>query len=560
MAGDRLRNLSLSISLLLAPTAAVPAAPAAAGDQLRPTFVTSDQCIGCHSNMVDASGDTVSIGHTWRASLMALSAKDPYWQAAVRREIADHPQLQATIEDTCSVCHMPIFRTQAVADGGSGEILRYLEAGFSPQEQKIAGDGVSCTVCHQISQENLGEHASFDGGYLIEPSLPEQGKVYGPYEIDTGLQRVMRSAAAFAPAPGEHIQRSELCATCHTLLTPAIDGDGRIIGEFAEQVPYLEWKQSAYRETDGCQGCHMPVVDVPVPISSVLGEPRDEVSRHVFRGGNLFMLRMLDRYRDELGVTTPAAEVEESAQATLEHLQSSAARLDLTRVEIWADEALVDVEILNLAGHKLPTAYPSRRAWLHLSIRDQSGETVFESGAPNADGSIVGNDNDVDGRSYEPHYREISSADQAQIYEPIIHDYQGQVTTSLLAGVTYAKDNRLLPRGFDKSTADEAIRVHGAAADDSDFRDGGDRIRYRVPLPEGVSSLEVVAKLLYQTIGYRWAQNLGAYDSLETNRFAGYYAANAGSSAVVLAEASARARRREPEPASPVPVASKPQR
>jgi hypothetical protein len=538
MAGERLGILPTRLGLCAALIAALLlTAPAVAEDQPRPTFVTSDQCIGCHSNMVAATGETLSIGHTWRASMMALAAKDPYWQAGVRREMADRPHLQSEIEDICSVCHMPMFRTQAVADGRSGEIIRYLEGGFSPQEQKIAADAVSCTVCHQISAENLGEHSSFDGGYLIPPSLPEQGKINGPYEVAAGLQRVMHSASGLTPAEGAHVQHSELCATCHTLFTPATDGAGEVIGEFAEQVPYLEWKHSTYQETRSCQDCHMPELEVPIPISSVLGEPRENVSRHVFRGGNVFMLKMLDRYRDELGVTTPATDLQASAQLTLEHLQSAAAQVSITDLGISGSEALIDVRVTNQAGHKLPSAYPSRRVWLHVTVRDPGGRTLFESGALNADGSIVGNDNDADGSTYEPHYAEISNATQVQIYEPIIHDYKSQVTTSLLSGATYAKDNRLLPQGFDKSTAEMAIEVRGAAADDGDFLDGGDSVRYRVSLPDGVDSIQVSAELLYQTIGYRWAHNLAEYDSHEAKRFVGYYRENADASAIVLATA-----------------------
>ena len=531
-------RLLLLTAALCAAMVALPGHHAAAdGEGLEPRFVTSEQCIACHSNMIDEGGEPLSIGYTWSASMMALAARDPYWQAGVRREIADRPELRQVIEDTCSVCHMPMFRTRAVARGGSGELVRYFEAGFTPEEHRLAADGVSCTVCHQISAENLGEHASFDGGYVIEPSLPEQGKVYGPYEVDAGLQRVMHSASAMLPGEGTHIQRSELCATCHTLFTPAMDAAGEVIGEFPEQVPYLEWQNSAYAESRSCQDCHMPEVEVPAPISSVLGEPRENVSRHVFRGGNVFMLKMLNRYRDELGVTTPAADLERSAQETLAHLQSKSARVEVSHVAIAGGEALIDVRVVNLAGHKLPTAYPSRRAWLHVTVRDQGGNTVFESGAPNPDGSIAGNDNDADPAAYEPHYREITAADQVQIYEPIVHDHTGRVTTSLLSGVTYAKDNRLLPDGFDKPGADDAVRVRGTAADDADFQGGGDTVRYRVALPSGVDAVEVSAELLYQTIGYRWAHNLEAYDSHETNRFVGYYRENADASAVVLAEA-----------------------
>ena len=109
----------------------------------------------------------------------------------------------------------------------------------------------------------------------------------------------------------------------------------------------------------------------------------------------------------------------------------------------------------NLTGHKLPTAYPSRRAWLHFSVQDRDGHTVFESGALKPDGSIVGNDNDADASLFEPHYRQITEAGQVQIYESILKDEEGHVTTGLLAATGYLKDNRLIPTGFDKSSAGE---------------------------------------------------------------------------------------------------------
>ena len=84
---------------------------------------------------------------------------------------------------------------------------------------------------------------------------------------------------------------------------------------------------------------------------------------------------------------------------------------------------------------------------------------VFESGALNPDGSIVGNDNDEDPLKFEPHYREITSAQEVEIYEPILKDSEGKVTTGLLHAVGYLKDNRLLPHGFDKTTADKDIAV-----------------------------------------------------------------------------------------------------
>jgi len=550
MAGDvrsraplpRLGPGAVAVGLLVSSLAVAQGpAPAAA-----PVFETSDQCIACHSNLRDADGQDVSIGHAWRATMMANSARDPYWQAAVRREVMDQPELQAAIEDTCSTCHMPMARTAAKAAGGLGEVFAHTgRGGGAAADSAAALDGVSCTVCHQIRPDNLGEHESFDGGFLVGGAEAGVATAFGPFDdVDEGLQRIMESASGFQPAAGAHIQESELCATCHTLFTTALDDDGREVGRLPEQVPYLEWLNSGYRGDQSCQDCHMPEA-AEAPISSVLGEQREGLSLHAFRGGNAFMLRLLNRYRDELSVTAPADELEASAARTAEHLRNDTASIDRLDLRLEAGEIVVDVEVRNLAGHKLPTAYPSRRAWLHLTLRNQDGAVFFESGAMGPDGSIAGNDNDADPGAFEPHHTEISAPDQVQIYESVIVDHADRVTTALLRGVRYAKDNRLLPEGFDKASAPGDVAVRGAAAADPDFQTGGDTVRYRVAVGPEVTAVNASVRLLFQTIGYRWARNLGEYDAFETNRFVGYYKANAAESAVVLATAEARQTRSE---------------
>jgi hypothetical protein len=195
-----------------------------------------------------------------------------------------------------------------------------------------------------------------------------------------------------------------------------------------------------------------------------------------------------------------------------------------------------DVRVENLSGHKLPTAYPSRRVWVHVTATDEQGAVVFESGALRPDASVAGNDNDEDPLEFEPHRSEITGQDQVQIYESIMVDRDDRVTTGLLRGVRYIKDNRLLPRGFDKSAAHADVAVHGDAEADSDFVGGGDRVRYRVALGAAPrSAVKVRVELLYQSIGFRWAHNLRAYDAPETQRFVRYYTESSSESAVVLA-------------------------
>jgi hypothetical protein len=283
----------------------------------------------------------------------------------------------------------------------------------------------------------------------------------------------------------------------------------------------------------------MPAAEGPIRIASVLGDMRDSLSRHLFVGGNAFMVRLFNRYRTELGVEALSSELEATAKATERQLQQDTATLSLTPPEIAGSRLSFAVEVRNLSGHKFPTGYPSRRAWLHVVVKDAQGSTVFESGALDASGAIRGNDNDTDPLKWEPHYEQITSAEQVQIYEPILGDRSGAPTTGLLTAVRYLKDNRLLPRGFDKATADAEIGVYGEAARDADFAAAGDRVRYVVDAPGG-GPFTVHVELRYQPIGFRWAHNLERYDAREPRQFVAYYNALSSSSSVVVATASAR--------------------
>jgi hypothetical protein len=282
----------------------------------------------------------------------------------------------------------------------------------------------------------------------------------------------------------------------------------------------------------------MPLAGEDVPVTAVLGRARPDVSRHVFRGGNFFMLRLLNRYRAELGVTALPQELALNAERTEAHLREETVALDVAEARVSDGRLVADVEVRNLAGHKFPTAYPSRRAWLHVTLTDARGRVVFESGALSPDGRIVGNDNDDDASRYEPHYAEVDRADQVQIYEGVMADGTGAVTTGLMTAQRWLKENRLLPRGFDAGRAGERIAVRGGAASDEDFLAGGDRVRYSVPVDAAAGPFTVEAELWFQPIAYRWAENLAEYDAFETQRFVRYYRSMAGASATLLASAS----------------------
>jgi hypothetical protein len=536
-----MQRLSLKLLALLTLFAPVWLLAADKHSNSAPAFQTSDRCVACHNGMKTQAGEDFSIGIDWRASVMANSSRDPYWQGSVRRETIDHPPASAEIQDECSHCHMPMAFYQSHLEGKKNEVFSHLPFDMDKTADAEAADGVSCSVCHQISKKNLGTPESFVGNFIIDPPDP-QGRhaEHGPYPIDAGHQRAMHSSTGgFLPSEGAQMRDSALCATCHTLYTTALDKNGNRIGRLPEQVPFQEWQHSDYAGRRSCQSCHMPEVTGETPVTSLFGQPRSGARHHSFVGANFFLLRMLSDNRQDLSVTALPQELNAASQDEVTFLQSQSARVTIRNLEEDGGKLRVDVLVENLTGHKLPTAYPSRRAWLHVVVRDRDGQTMFESGALNRDGSIQGNVNDVDPTRFEPHRREITSGNQVEIYEPILKDPQGNVTTGLLNAVGYLKDNRLLPSGFDKNSAEKDIQVVGDAVQDPGFTDKGSLVRYSAAVDSSRGPFHIAVELWYEPIGYRWAHNLAPYQAEEPQRLVHYYDSLASGAAVILAKTEA---------------------
>ena len=138
-------------------------------------------------------------------------------------------------------------------------------------------------------KDKLGTRESLVGGFVIDTTKTRgEREEYGPFKIENGETRIMHSSSGgYRPTEGEHIRQSELCATCHTLITKALGPDGQVIGSLPEQMPYQEWYASDYREKQSCQNCHMPVVQEPVRITTRSASSAKGVSRHTFVGRQL---------------------------------------------------------------------------------------------------------------------------------------------------------------------------------------------------------------------------------------------------------------------------------
>jgi hypothetical protein len=522
----------VAINLQRTPEAKTTPVPGAAHSTALLTYTTEDfagagVCANCHQPIKDASGADIAMPTHWRSTMMANAARDPVWQAKVSSEVKRNPALQEVIEKKCTTCHMPIAETQAKVESGR---IAMLDDGFLDPANPLhdaAMDGVACTLCHQVQDDLFGEMEGFSGGYVIDTSTEAPDRpIFGPYTDPVG--QVMQASTGFVPVHGPQMEQSEHCATCHNLYTPYVDADGVVLGEFPEQTPYTEWQYSSYGAAKmSCQGCHMPTTDGSVVIATVPAglAAREPFYQHFFAGGNAFMVTMLRDHGAELGVTADAEHFDATRARVEDQLGQRSAALTLDEARRVGNTLTIGLQVKVATGHKFPASFPSRRAWLHVTVKDAGGKTVFESGAPQPEGTIAGCDADEDAAAYEPHYDLISQPDQVQIYEPIMGDADGAVTYTLLRGAVYLKDNRLLPTGFDKDAVPPDIAVYGAARNDADFTGGGDQVTYRVDAAGFTGPFEVSAELLYEPLSYRFIQDMLVDGTELTDRFGGYYEA-----------------------------------
>lgn len=409
-------------------------------------FIPAEECAGCHS-LIQRPGETRTIAPyaLWQGSMMAHAGVDPFWKAQMSWEIQARPEAKAAIEAKCTRCHTP-----------AGQ----------------ASEGVNCTVCHQIESAGLGKKSSFTGGFKINDTK----QIYGPHADPFPMPMQMHTG--YKPVQSKHILDSALCGTCHTVITHAPDGR-----EFIEQAPYLEWLASDFaKEGKTCQSCHMPVeprelyiahrpMGGPFPPTS----PRKPFGLHLLIGGNYLVPKMI-------AAMSPGEEstLQRTSQRAMENL-AKAVRLQ-PRVEWDGSRLTVGVLVENRTGHKLPTAYPSRRMWLEILVKGADGKVRWASGRETPPAG-------------QPHRNVIRNAAETMVWEAVMADASGAPTHTLLSAAQYAKDNRIQPRGF--RVGEWAIGAVGVNGDD-DFRAGGDLVRYEVSLPDKPARVEVRA--WYQVI------------------------------------------------------------
>jgi len=586
-----------------------------------PQFLTSDQCMGCHSaasgppsgpsmwiapgahaspSPPPAGGPTglnVSEYGEWRWSPMGLAGRDPVFFSQLESERAyiasipdraiagrDPARTRATLRqqvvDLCMRCHGVMGkRTNEIEHGAGAHFDERWVFEARPGTPAfhyggLARDGISCTVCHHVAQTKR-EQASL--AYTLEKTntglfdVNKPGELNGPFESKQVATHPMKESLGATPVFSPLTKSARLCTSCHSIDLPVVDSPAKIrpivpvMAHDVEQNTYVEWVNSRFqteykplRGAKSCQDCHMPagvadrgldvslpqiqtrialVEDDTYPQAEHLAPLRDVTvrwrasgfRRHELLGLNAFLLRAFQTNADALGVrladymSGSTTDLRDAMGFVVQQAREQTARLGL-RSRVADGTLLADVTVTNLTGHRFPSGVGFRRAFVELKVTDPNGAVVFDSGGTNANGEIVGADGKPlpserfarlpgGGQAYQPHYderRPITSAGQAEIFEELVKDRDGEFTDSFIRRDRIFKDNRLLPQGW-RSDGPPGIRLpaHWLEATrpvnvggDPRYADGSGSavVAYRIPLRTAVdpSRLRVEAALWYE--------------------------------------------------------------
>ncbi|NOK34961.1 hypothetical protein HMI49_17315 [Corallococcus exercitus] len=443
-------------------------------EDCRDTFITSDNCNGCHwsyllqggqmPNMVAFDTQSTVTDPTlrpvndlspyseWSASMMGLAGKDPIFHAQLSWEQQKRPVLGAEISNFCLRCHQAGAQRQFHLDHGDREDPAVIAppgtrpaftadyAWLEPQGHidrpaqwgALAREGVTCTVCHQVEAEELGKPSTFTGQFHF-PEKP--GPIFGPYADAAITPYFMEQAIDYVPRYGKHIQDSELCGSCHTVITPILAGqqkaaarDSKPYRTSYEQTTYLEWLNSAFagQEARSCQDCHMPSRTPSTPtgstrnLSSVIANvetawmpdlanraadtlitptPKADYRRHTLVGLNVFANQMFQQFPSALGnssanigrMPTARAPLQTAEQEMVRFAQEETVALSVAQAAkaVQANSQAFDVTVRNLVGHKFPSGVGMRRAFVRFEALDATGKVLWASGRTNSAGQLV---------------------------------------------------------------------------------------------------------------------------------------------------------------------------
>lgn len=555
-------------------------------------FVSSDQCLSCHSStwpwmLLQVPNTQTQIGIApyaeWRWSPMGLAGRDPVFYAQVESELAyiatmkdpeQRKKYTDYVKNTCLHCHGVMGQRQFAQEHPKETFDPGVVNKIDNVYGSLARDGISCTVCHRIKDD----YASLDDFLKNKTTgnfdLIADDQIQGPFGDDHIVADPMKNSLGYTPKYNAYTTSSRLCGSCHVIDLPVVDHPTT---EFSlEQNTYVEWLNSQYEnefnktnpKARTCQDCHMRDSYASVqnklnvsPLATKIAVVEDEdypgtthrlaldkikttfrstgFRRHDLLGANGFLLQMFlgymkeaddgNNYNSILGVRQSdymsglATDLPNAIGNLVEQAQQNTATVSVSVLKAAGRQIAADVTVENLTGHRFPSGVGFRRAFLQVQATDSSGKVVWASGGTNGSGEIVGPDGNVlpteyfkvggDGKQqYQPHFDQqhpITRETQVQIYEELLQDADGKITTSFIRRDTDLKENRILPIGWrEHAPIPERYLIAtypvGGARQDPVYKNGLGQsiVRYEMELPAGVdaATAKVSAALYYQSI------------------------------------------------------------
>lgn len=456
-------------------------------------------CGACHGNY----DPMVAPYDLWSASMMAQSARDPMFYAALA--IANQDMNDSG--EMCLRCHAPVAWLEGRSSPTDGSAL---------DNNKNDFDGVNCHVCHRLVDPvyDPAENPAEDPGILASLTYPPTGDAHmAQYVVDPEDRR--RGPFDLGPSFGLHSWRqspfhreAQMCATCHDVSNPALErdpnGPGWILTANDEMHPttakddmfpvertFGEWSQSVFAVTEidsqgrfggektqvaSCQDCHMPDANATACLPG-LGEVRPDMPLHTFEGVNTWVIRAVRALYPDFETGLDQQKVDAVIARNVAFLQKSA---DLSAT---VQRGSLKVRVVNQTGHKLPTGYgEGRRIWVNVEFRDAAGNLVDERGEYDMTTATL-------------------TTDDTTVYEAELGlDAYMSGQTGLPAGKSFhfvlnntlVKDNRIPARGF--TNAGYAAIGSPVAEHHYDDQQHWDDVYYTIPA--GAVSADV--KLFHQ--------------------------------------------------------------
>jgi hypothetical protein len=325
---------------------------------------------GCHQEIYDE----------WAVSAHRYAAMDPAFQK-VQSVMAEQNGAEST--RYCGGCHDPISLFS-----GTKNI-------FAKDLTNLAGyqEGVSCVSCHSIKETDVKGNANYvmaqPRRYLFE--LEDRDRTrwvrdflirsYPQYHI-ASLQRKL-------------FKRPEFCAACHKQF---IDEEINQVGWVQLQNQFDAWRKSRWNEpgnpekTIECRECHMPLQESTDPSRGddldYNRSPGDGKHRsHRFLGANQFIPTVLELpgAEEHVALTRKWLRGEiEIPEIAHKWRPGPAVPLELIAPESVPHGAPVAFQarlVNSKVGHDFPTGpLDIIQAWVEVSVTDQDGNLVFQSG------------------------------------------------------------------------------------------------------------------------------------------------------------------------------------